>query len=402
MSGIRQSWVLLCPVSDIECYDGSTLMVTNRGVTVLLSSPPPSSRPLTVLCVDDNADALLIRKTLLEQAGYLVLSALNAEQALQIFATTPIDVVVSDHLLPGTTGTEMARLMKLAKPGVPILLLSGLIEPPAGIEHTDEFLHKTEGPEKLLEAIAALTSQSTVASGLPAILRKSHLAAHEDYEKCAATMAHEINNPLDALLSLLYLADAEPNLTVKGHRYLTLAREEVSRISQIAYAALHAAQDDERPENTDVPLLLCSVIDLYKPQLESRGMSVVIRCCHAGNLAVYPGPLRQVFSNLLLNAADAMARGGRLQARVSTAHEWSGQQRHGLRVTFADDGCGIATENLYKIFEPFFTTKGSGGSGLGLSLAKDVVLKHGGSIRVRSSMKQGRSGSIFSIFLPAA
>jgi len=108
-----------------------------------------------------------------------------------------------------------------------------------------------------------------------------------------------------------------------------------------------------------------------------------------------------MFSNLLLNAADAMPNGGKIHTRISKAQEWTGQQRRGLRVTFGDDGCGIATDALQKILEPFFTTKGVSGNGIGLSLVKDTVQKHDGALRVRSSTKPGRSGSVFSIFLPA-
>jgi DNA-binding response OmpR family regulator len=370
-----------------------------RGDSVQPSRPPPSAG-LTVLCVDDQAEDLLIRKTLLEQAGYVVLTADNSEGALKIFEANWIDVVVSDHLLRDTKGTEMARLMKLAKPEVPILLLSGVVDSPAGIEHTDKFIEKTEGPEKLLEAITALTSKSMpTGSGVPFLVRKSRSAAPEGGDKRAATMAHEINNPLESLLNLLYLADAEPAVTENGHRFLALAREEVSRISQIAHAVLQGGRDD-RAEKIDVPQLLRAVVDFYRSRLDSRGISVDVRCCAGGNLAVYPGPLRQVFSNLLLNAADAMPKGGRLQTRIAKAREWSGQHRCGLRVTFADSGSGIRVQNLQQIFEPFFTTKGAGGSGLGLSLVQDVVQKHGGSVRVRSSTKPGHSGSVFAIFLP--
>lgn len=95
--------------------------------------------------------------------------------------------------------------------------------------------------------------------------------------------------------------------------------------------------------------------------------------------------------------------GGQLHARISAARKWSGRQRYGLRVTFADNGCGIAAENLHRIMEPFFTTKGPGGSGLGLAIiVKDVVQEHGGTLRVRSSTIPGRSGSIFALFLPVA
>jgi two-component system CheB/CheR fusion protein len=214
--------------------------------------------------------------------------------------------------------------------------------------------------------------------------------------------ATKSTNPLDSLFNLLYLAKAESTLTEKGRQYLALAEQEVWQIPQIAHAALDGFRNPPGPRNTNVPQLLGSVVNFYRSPFESRGISVNTRYCPGGDFPVYTGSLRQVFSNLLLNTADAMPKGERVQARVSAAREWSGQQRHSLRVTLADNGCGIPAENLHKIFEPCFTTKGSGGSGLGLSLAKDVVQKNRGSLRVRSSTKPGRSGSIFTIFLPAA
>jgi len=363
----------------------------------------PPSRPLTVLCVDDQVDALLIRKTLLERAGYAVLAALNAEDALQMFRANSIDAVVSDHLLPGATGTEMARQMKLVKPHVPILLLSGVVDSPAGIEHVDKFVTKAEGPETLLQALADVVSKTVAERPVapPRAERTGRSAAPQGGGRRAATLAHEINNPLDSLSTLLYLADTEAGLTQEGHHYLALAREEVARISRIAHAVLRESRVDEARDETNVPQLLRSVIEVYKPRLELRGISVNTRYCAAGNLSVFPGPLRQAFSNLLLNASDAMPNGGRLHARVATAHEWRGRKRPGLRITFADTGCGIPARNLKRIFAPFYSTKGSGGSGLGLSLVKDVVLRHGGSLRVRSSTTPGHAGSVFTIFLPA-
>jgi signal transduction histidine kinase len=218
--------------------------------------------------------------------------------------------------------------------------------------------------------------------------------------KLVATLAHEINNPLDSLQNLLFLMKDE-GLTEKGREYLQLAEEEVRRVSQIAYSALHASDADSGTTNTNVPRLLRSVIDFYNVRFETRGISVNSRYCSDGDIAVHAGPLRQVFSNLLLNAVDSVPRGGRLYTRVTTAHEWTGSERRGLRVTIADNGTGIAPENLHKILQPFFTTKGGRGTGLGLSLVKDVIREHGGTLRVRSSTTPGHTGSIFAIFLPA-
>ena len=189
--------------------------------------------------------------------------------------------------------------------------------------------------------------------------------------KLAASLAHEINNPLDSVLNLLYLVKGETALTEQGRHYLTLAEEELQRVSQIALAALNHARGFGAPQKTNVPDLMDSVIDVYRPRFEARGISVSTRYGAYRDFTVYPGPLRQMFSNLLLNAADSMPRNGSLLARARMSREWTGKQRQGLRLTIADNGCGIAAEKLQEIFEPFFTTKGCGGSGLGLSLVRD-------------------------------
>jgi signal transduction histidine kinase len=215
-----------------------------------------------------------------------------------------------------------------------------------------------------------------------------------------ASLAHEINNPLDSLLNLLYLVDAEATPT--GRHYLALAQEEVHRISQIAHGAMDRFRSPVGSQDTNVPSLLDSVVKFYMSRLDSQGIRVEARYCSSEDLPVDPGSLRQVFSNLLLNAAHAMPSGGTMHVRVSRAHEWMGLKRHGLRVTFADNGCGISAEDLPKITEPFFTTKGTAGTGLGLALVKEAVEKHHGVLWVRSNTKLGRSGSVFAIFLPAA
>jgi signal transduction histidine kinase len=219
--------------------------------------------------------------------------------------------------------------------------------------------------------------------------------------KLVASLAHEINNPLDSVRNLLYLIAAEATLTERGHHYLKLAEEEIQRVSQIARGALDRYRESAFPVKTNVPELLDSVIDLYGARFASRNVLVKTRYCSSAEIAIYSGPMRQVFSNLLLNAADAMPGGGQLQARTRASRERSGKKRYGLQVTIADNGCGISEENLQEIFEPSFSTKGSAGSGLGLALVKDVVRKHDGSLRVRSSTRSGRSGSVFTIFLPA-
>ncbi len=216
-----------------------------------------------------------------------------------------------------------------------------------------------------------------------------------------ASFMHEINNPLESLLSLLYLLESETTLSRQGREHLVLACGEVRRIASIAHAALNDVRDQPHPQDADIPALLGSVLELYSPRMASRGITVLSRYCRDGSVKADSGLLRQMFSNLLLNAADAMPNGGTVNVRCASCHEWNDRKRPGIRVTFADNGCGIAAHDLSRIMEPFFSTKGSDGNGMGLSVVKEVVRKHRGVLRVRSSTKAGRSGSIFSVFLPA-
>ena len=216
-----------------------------------------------------------------------------------------------------------------------------------------------------------------------------------------SSLAHEINNPVEALHQLHYLIETEGTLKEKGRQYLAMAREEVERISQILHAAMEL-RDSGDPEVTDVPELLSSVLNFYASRFAFRGINIETRYPTGLRLAVYPRQLRQMCANLLLNAADAMPDGGKIYARISPAHQWQGDHKRGLRLTFADTGSGIAAKNLARIWDPFFTTKGSAGNGLGLSLVKDTVRKHHGVLRVRSSTTAGHSGTVFSIFLPCA
>lgn len=228
----------------------------------------------------------------------------------------------------------------------------------------------------------------------------SHPLSGSDEGKLLAALAHEINNPLDALLNFLYLIEAEAGLSDRARDYLRLAREEVHRISKITHSAMRPVRDQENLEHISVPELLRSVLEFYKSRFENRGIAVNAHYYPVHSVAVYSGPLRQVFSNLVLNAADAMPGGGTMEVKVSAAREWTGQQRHGVRVTFADNGCGIPVADIPRVLEPFFTTKGHAGNGLGLSMVNDTVHRHGGALRFRTSTRPGHSGSVFSIFLP--
>jgi two-component system, NtrC family, sensor kinase len=212
--------------------------------------------------------------------------------------------------------------------------------------------------------------------------------------------AHDINNPLDSLLNLLYLIEAEANPSEKGRHYLALAKEEVRRISQIAHETLDKNKVGAVQERKKVGELFAAVLEFYRQRFDSSGITVQTHYSGNDNIPVYAEQLRRAFSNLLLNAVEAMPAGGNIQARVSASREWSGQHRSGVRLTVADNGSGINSNVLPHLFEHPFTTKPAG-HGMGLSLVTNVVEAHKGSLRVRSSTQRSRHGTVFNLFLPA-
>jgi signal transduction histidine kinase len=131
--------------------------------------------------------------------------------------------------------------------------------------------------------------------------------------------------------------------------------------------------------------------------MESKAIKVQKDYQAHAEVAVFPGEIRKVFSNLIANAIDAIQRQGTITVRVRNSHSWNSSAQSGARITVADSGIGIKPADRRKIFEPFYTTKKETGTGLGLWLSKDIVLKHGGSIAVRGE----RNGTVFSVFIPA-
>jgi signal transduction histidine kinase len=219
-------------------------------------------------------------------------------------------------------------------------------------------------------------------------------------EELVVALAHEINNPLQSLIDLLYLLRAEPALNEQTQRNLGLACEEAQRISLLARHAMNRLPEQAVRLTSNAPQVLRGVVDFYRSRFESQGISIKPRYCADEDLPIEAGLLRQMFTNLLLNAADAMPGGGKIQARVALRREWGGMKRNGLRITFADNGSGISVEDLPRILQPFFTTKGLAGTGIGLSLVSTTLRKYQGVLRVRSTTRPGRNGSVFTIFLP--
>jgi len=207
--------------------------------------------------------------------------------------------------------------------------------------------------------------------------------------RLAATIAHEINNPLEAVTNLIYLARSAP--AGEARRYLQMVEEELSRIAHITKMTLGFYRDSGAPTPVDIAELVREVLALYEAKLHAKNIHVQSDLEYPQQVFGSKGELRQVIANLVANAIDVLPPGGALTVAAAD----SDGSMH-LRVS--DNGHGIPAENLTRIFEPFFTTKAELGTGLGLWVSRQIVEKHGGTITVESSA----AGTCFTICLPSA
>lgn len=215
--------------------------------------------------------------------------------------------------------------------------------------------------------------------------------------RLAASIAHEINNPLEAVTNLVYLI-RQSSLTTECAQYAQMAEQELARVSEIVQQTLRFYKQSTLPGDTDLGELMDSVLRLYQGRLNALQI-IVLREYQPAMLYCFAGEVRQFFNNLVANAVDAMTpHGGRLRIRIR-------RQANRVVVTLADMGCGIAQHELARIFEPFYTTKEATGTGLGLWVSAQIARKHKAVIRVRSRVQQSelepiRTGTVFRITFP--
>ncbi len=230
-----------------------------------------------------------------------------------------------------------------------------------------------------------------------ALLQSEKLSA---VGRLASSIAHEINNPLESVTNLIYLAQQVAQ-NPDAKEYLQQAEIELRRVSVIANQTLRFYRQSTRPKATTAKEIVDVTLALYQGRFVNSEIHVERR--DRGDLAItcFEGEIRQVVSNLVANAIDAIGiQGSRLLARSRESTDWK-TGRKGVVITIADTGPGMSPETLSKIFEAFFTTKGNNGTGLGLWISQEIVGRHGGSIKVRSSQCSNASGTVFSLFLPS-
>ncbi len=235
--------------------------------------------------------------------------------------------------------------------------------------------------------------------GEEALRRNEKLAATG---RLAASIAHEINNPLEAITNLLFLLRKFCQLDAPAENYVAMAQEEVRRMSEITQQTLRFYRQSTLPSRANMAELIDSVLTLYNVRLSTLGIRLERKYDPRMDLYCFAGEVRQVIANLVSNAIDATSGGGRLVIGVRRSRDWKDSERTGVRFTVADTGSGMDHEEQQHLFEAFFTTKGITGTGLGLWVSSEIIQKHSGTVRVRSrSAASGRpSGTVFQMFFP--
>ena len=229
-----------------------------------------------------------------------------------------------------------------------------------------------------------------------ALIRSEKLASAG---RLAATIAHEINNPLEAVTNLLFLTRNVDNLPDEAQQYISMATEELDRVAHITRQSLGFYREPSTAQSTSLAAILTSAIELFRGKLRQQGAVIRQEWDNDIEIEAVGGELRQVFCNLLANSIEAVRVGGIIRVRLALSHALCEGSRC-ARITIADNGVGIPHGIQPQIFEPFFTTRGVTGTGLGLWVSKQLVEKHGGWIRLRSCTSAAHHGTAVMIVLP--
>jgi signal transduction histidine kinase len=306
----------------------------------------------------------------------------------------------------GRTLTEMApidglkELFDQVANGEPVINfpLEGklLNDPPDEHRYWTVSYFPVYGPDGAIQAITAASVEITAQKKAELALQQSEKLAIVG--RLASSIAHEINNPLESVTNLLYLA-AHVDTLEDGRRYIQTAEVELRRVSAITSQTLRFHKQSTNPHDVNLTELVGNVLSVYQGRIANANIRVDRRSSAQRRVRCFEGEIRQVLANLINNALDAMPAGGTLCVRERETANWRSGQR-GIAVTIADTGVGMTPETIRSIFRPFFTTKGLTGTGLGLWVTKEIVDRHRGTLNVRSSPSSAHRGTVFTLFLP--
>lgn len=337
-----------------------------------------------------------------ENLGKAAGAAIVTEEALQGDAVRELESVLKQQpawsdfpvillVAGGRVTAESERLRQLRMPLGNVLLLERPLRPETLLSTLEVALRGRQRQYQVRDQMEQMVRAQDA-------LRRSEKLAVTG--RLAASIAHEINNPLESVTNLLYLLRSEAS-SEKTRAYLAQAEQELARVAEITKHTLRYYREPNKPIQVDVSAVLDSVLTLYHSRLVAAQISVY-REVRSETVSVHvnPGELRQIIANLIGNSLDAMRNGGKLKLRISLRRSPKNLGERHLSLTIADTGSGIDAQLLPTIFEPFVTTKGETGTGLGLWVIQELARKNGWTVRIRSSTSPEHRGTVFSILIP--
>ncbi len=376
----------------------------------------PHAEPSTgrILLADDNADMRAYVERLLGPY-YEVEVVSNGAEALAAAHRHPPDLVLTDVMMPELDGFALLRELRARESTstIPVILLSARAGEDARVEGlqagADDYIVKPFTARELLARVGAHLAMTRLRheaaerehrlrAEVAETLRRSEKLAVAG--RMAATVAHELNNPLTIAINLLYLAQRE-NDSDKRCGQLESAERELKRVARLANRTLSFYRGGQQKEAVAIAALIEEVAGIFEPVCRAKNTHV--ECMGDPELAVFGSKdeVTQVIMNLLSNAVDAVESNGAIRVRWKQVRDWRTGNAMAA-VVVADSGPGIRDDHLARMFEPFFTTKQNSGTGLGLWIVQEIVQKHGGSIRVRTRAHGPRTGTVIVVRLPQA